>query len=268
MKMVVGSNKTDGGIMMRIKKILLLPMLTIAMMCILPAVHAEAEETVEVVVATTEGNVGDRIDIPIVLNNSSSVGGMDFTVVYDPEELQYVKALRGDSAKEANLCDINHLSGTSAIRYVYASLNAMPQDGEILIMTFKVLKDNAEDHTVNVEMKDMLNLEIEEIPYNVIGGREIEPSTVDVFKNDDTSSEMPSVNIYGEDIRAELEKKEEIKEDSADSEKTKTTVDAQLDIVEMRENNPAKKYVLICGTAVAVIVMLAIIRLKKKDSVV
>lgn len=135
-----------------------------------------ASEPVKLQVGEEKGKKGDKITIPITLSGNG-VAGMDFTVIYDSQELKFIGAQKGEAAQAGNLCDINHIEERSSIRYVYASLKAIANGREILTMQFEVLDDKNKEHTVDVKVKKMLDVDIKELAYQVEGGRTIAATT-------------------------------------------------------------------------------------------
>lgn len=167
--------------------------------------QVQAGEDVVIQIGKAEGKKGDTITIPVKINNSKNVGGMDMTVVYDSKELYYLDAKKGNSVQQGNLCDINHQKGKSSIRFVYASIQPVEEDGDIMLLTFEVLENNRQGHTVDVDVKKILDVDIKELSWKVQGGREIAP-TKEENKNTENKSSDSKEKAENENKNTENEK--------------------------------------------------------------
>ena len=167
-----------GNVFMKqlVKKIL--PCMFLILLCVIfmPFAQVRASEEVVFEIGSARGSVGDEITIPINIQNSSKVASMDLTVVYDPDELDFVGATKGSAVADGNICDINHVAEKSYIRFVFSSLQEIPGDGQVMALTFAVLKDEPQEHTVDLDVRDVLNMDIEDLAWKTEGGREIAPS--------------------------------------------------------------------------------------------
>lgn len=166
-----------GKAAMKQSKINILLYTFLMLLCVLSVpsepVRASGEVTFEI--GSANGSVGDEITIPISIRNSSEVATMDLTVVYDPEELSFVRAVKGSVVADGNICDINPVTEQSFIRFVFSSLQEIPEDGEVMQLKFVVLKDEPSKHTVDLDVRDVFNMEIEDLAWKTEGGREIAP---------------------------------------------------------------------------------------------
>lgn len=147
---------------------------------------AYAEETVVLSAGSAKGGVGDTVTIPVDIRNSSQVATLDITVVYDPDELSFVSASKGDAVKDGNICDINPIPEKACIRFVFTSLKEIQADGNVMELTFKVLREEPEEHTVDVNVIDVFDMDIQALSWTTEGGREIAPEEED--GNTDTES--------------------------------------------------------------------------------
>lgn len=138
-----------------------------------------AEEAVILEAGAVEGKTGDTVTIPVSIYNSSAVAALDITVVYDPAELSYISAEKGAAAEEGTLCDINHLSDQSSIRFVFASLDEIPEDGDIMQISFQILKNEPQQHTVDLDVSGVFNMDSQRLTWKTEGGREIAPTESD-----------------------------------------------------------------------------------------
>lgn len=182
--------------------------------------HVSAEEGVEIRVGSVKGEQGAQIQIPISIHNSKQVAGVDLTVIYDSKELKFTSSEKGESAQNGDLCDINHLPNESSIRFVFASNKEINQDGNILLLNFDVISNDNSNHTVDVNVKQILNLNIQDLAFQVSGGREIRPSDgvaeekkeEGYMEKDETpKSEQPSQEGTKEQPVAEVQKDEKLK---------------------------------------------------------
>ena len=140
-----------------------------------------------------KGGIGDTVIIPVDIRNSSQVATLDITVVYDPDELSFVSASKGDSVKDGNICDINPIPEEACIRFVFTSLKEIPEDGNVMELTFRVLREKPEEHTVDVNVIDVFDMDIQALPWTTEGGREIAPSqTADNKEQESAPSETVS----------------------------------------------------------------------------
>ncbi len=137
--------------------------------------NIHAEETVVISAGSTEGDVGDEITIPVDIRNSEKVATLDITVLYDSDELSFVDAVSGGSVKGGNICSINPMPEKACIRFVFTSLKEIPADGNVMELTFQVLRDDPQEHTVDVHVIDVFDMDIEPLAWTTEGGREIEP---------------------------------------------------------------------------------------------
>lgn len=158
--------------MRKLQRVLFLILVSLITFCPMVKITVSAGDAITIQIGEKAGKKGDRITIPISLEGEG-VAGMDFTVAYDPQELAYVGAVKGESAKRGELCDINHIKERSTIHYVYVSNKAIEKNGDILLLSFDVLEDSEAKHTVDVKVKKILNPNIEELPYQIEGGRMI-----------------------------------------------------------------------------------------------
>ena len=137
--------------------------------------NIHAEETVVISAGSAEGDVGDEITIPVDIRNSEKVATLDITVLYDSDELSFVDAVSGGSVKGGNICSINPMPEKACIRFVFTSLKEIPADGNVMELTFQVLRDDPQEHTVDVHVIDVFDMDIEPLAWTTEGGREIEP---------------------------------------------------------------------------------------------
>lgn len=167
-----------GNVFMKrlVKKILSCMFLILLCGLLMPSARVRASEEVVFEIGSARGSVGDEITIPINIQNSSKVASMDLTVVYDPDELDFVGATKGSAVADGNICDINHVAEKSYIRFVFSSLQEIPEDGQVIALTFAVLKDEPQEHTVDLDVRGVLNMDIEDLTWKTEGGREIAPS--------------------------------------------------------------------------------------------
>ena len=148
-----------------------------------------AEEKVVFSVGSERGESGDTVIIPIDIRNSGQVATLDITVVYDPAELSFVSASKGDAVKDGNICDINPIPEKACIRFVFSSLKEISEDGNVMELTFQVLRDKTEDHTVDLNVIDVFDMDIQELSWTVEGGREIAPMETDSSKEQEPAAE-------------------------------------------------------------------------------
>lgn len=137
--------------------------------------NIHAEETVVISAGSAEGDIGDKIIIPVDIRNSKKVATLDITVLYDADELSFVDAVSGGSVKDGNICSINPMPEKACIRFVFTSLKEIPADGNVMELTFQVLRDDPQEHTVDVHVIDVFDMDIEPLVWTTEGGREIEP---------------------------------------------------------------------------------------------
>lgn len=161
-----------------------------------------AEETVVLSAGSAKGGTGDTVTIPIDIRNSSQVATLDLTVVYDPDELSFLRASKGEPVKDGNICDINHISEKATIRFVFTSLKEIQTDGNVMELTFKVLREEPEEHTVDINVIDVFDMDIQELPWTTEGGREIAPAEADSNKDventgDGTQADAESDTVSG-----------------------------------------------------------------------
>lgn len=185
----------------RISQILLAALLCI----IVIPVRAEAAGEVVLKAGSAKGSVGDEITIPVSISNSSEVAALDLTVVYDPEELSFIRAAKGESVEEGNICDINHVTNTNYIRFIFTSLEEIPADGKVMELKFLVLDDEQKKHTVDLDVLGVLNMDIEDLDWKTEGGREIAP--IENVGGSDSSSSVSgdSVNSFSENNSSSLQ---------------------------------------------------------------
>lgn len=170
--------------------------------------HTRAEEAVILEIGSAEGKIGDQIAIPINIKNSSRVATLDLTVIYDPEELTFINAKAGQSVADGNICSINPVEEKAYIRFVFSSLKEIPEDGNVMNLSFNVLKDNSEKHTVDMDVLGVYDMDIEELLWQVEGGREIAPM-------EGAAEEWKSSNTYVQDDKTDdSEKKDENQADN------------------------------------------------------
>lgn len=170
--------------------------------------YTRAEEAVILEIGSAEGKIGDQIAIPINIKNSSRVATLDLTVIYDPEELTFINAKAGQSVADGNICSINPVEEKAYIRFVFSSLKEIPEDGNVMNLSFNVLKDNSEKHTVDMDVLGVYDMDIEELLWQVEGGREIAPM-------EGAAEEWKSSNTYVQDDKTDdSEKKDENQADN------------------------------------------------------
>lgn len=146
-----------------------------SMSAALLSVEAKAEEKVILEIGAETGKVGDEIEIPINIKNSSQVATLDLTVIYDPEELSLISAKAGGSVSDGNICSINPVKEKAYIRFVFSSLKEIPKDGNVMSLTFNVLESTPKKHTVDMDVLGVYDMDIEELSWQIEGGREIAP---------------------------------------------------------------------------------------------
>lgn len=172
-------------------------------------VEAKAEEKVILEIGDDTGKVGDEIEIPINIKNSSQVATLDLTVVYDPEELSLISAKSGKSVSDGNICSINPVEEKAYIRFVFSSLKEIPEDGNVMNLSFSVLKNEPKKHTVDMDVLGVYDMDIKELSWQVYGGREIAPM-------EGAAEEWNSTDTYSADHKYDgSEKKDENQADNS-----------------------------------------------------
>lgn len=170
--------------------------------------YTRAEEAVILEIGSAEGKIGDQIAIPINIKNSSRVATLDLTVIYDPEELSFISAKAGQAVVDGNICSINPVEEKAYIRFVFSSLKEIPEDGNVMNLSFNVLRDNSAKHTVDMDVLGVYDMDIKKLSWQVEGGREIAPM-------EGAAEEWKSSNTYVQDDRTDdSEKKDENQADN------------------------------------------------------
>lgn len=171
--------------------------------------YTRAAEEVILEIGSAEGKTGDEIEIPINIKNSSKVATLDLTVIYDPEELSFISAKAGESVADGNICSINPVEEKAYIRFVFSSLKEIPGDGNVMNLTFSVLRGSSEKHTVDMDVLGVYDMDIKELSWYVEGGREIAPV-------EGAAEEWNSTDTYiQDDITEDSEKKDENRDDDS-----------------------------------------------------
>lgn len=171
--------------------------------------YIKAEEAVILEIGSSKGKIGDEIEIPINIKNSSKVATLDLTVIYDPEELSFIRAKAGQAVVDGNICSINPVEEKAYIRFVFSSLKEIPEDGNVMNLSFNVLKDDSEKHTVDMDVLGIYDMDIKELLWQVEGGREIAPM-------EGAAEEWNSSDTYVQDDRTDdSEKKDENQADNS-----------------------------------------------------
>lgn len=138
--------------------------------------EVSAKEQVEIHVGNAKGDKGERIEIPIKLENGENITAMEIIITYDSERLLYVSTEKEDALKKCVIFDANHRAEQSQINVACAAVDVLGRSGDMLTLEFEVIDDKKETYTLDVDVKSVIDTNMEKMSYHVIGGKEIEPS--------------------------------------------------------------------------------------------
>lgn len=126
------------------------------------------------------GNVGDTVDVNVLISRNIGIAGFTFNIAFDNTKLEIVSAEKSDLLKGAITTTIDGGNETSAlnnIKVVYATPTDFTGDGALFTLKFKV-KEDAEigktPITLTYRENDVVNKNLEEV------GRHVENGEIDI----------------------------------------------------------------------------------------
>ncbi len=122
------------------------------------------------------GNVGDTVDVNVLISRNIGIAGFTFNIAFDNTKLEIVSAEKSDLLKGAITTTIDGGNETSAlnnIKVVYATPTDFTGDGALFTLKFKV-KEDAEigktPITLTYRENDVVNKNLEEVGLHVENG--------------------------------------------------------------------------------------------------
>ena len=121
----------------------ILPVLTALLFAVLLPVSAlalEGDEVVSIVVGSVSGENGDKIDVPVLLQNCTGVDSIQFDLNYDPAALSVVSITPGDLFLPEYV--IYNADESGRIRIACADALGLKGDGTLLTIRFTALSNS------------------------------------------------------------------------------------------------------------------------------
>lgn len=121
----------------------ILPVFTALLFAVLLPVSAlalEGDEVVSIVVGSVSGENGDKIDVPVLLQNCAGVDSIQFDLNYDPAALSVVSVTPGDLFLPEYV--IYNADESGRIRIACADALGLKGDGTLLTIRFTALSNN------------------------------------------------------------------------------------------------------------------------------
>ena len=127
--------------------LLLISALVLALCLIAPsAALADGEPVVLLTIGSTAGEVGDEVDVPVLLSNCKSVDSLQLDINYDPAALSIVSVTPGDLFP-VEYC-ITNIAESGVVRVACACALGLEGDGTLLTLRFKILSESGSALTV------------------------------------------------------------------------------------------------------------------------
>jgi hypothetical protein len=129
------------------KLLLVMSALVLALCLIAPAAAlADGEPVVQLSFGSASGEVGDTVDVPVLLSNCKSVDSVQLDINYDPAALSVVSVTPGDLFP-VEYCFAN-TAESGVVRVACACALGLEGDGTLLTIRFKILTETGSALTV------------------------------------------------------------------------------------------------------------------------
>ncbi|MEG1138954.1 MAG: cohesin domain-containing protein, partial [Lachnospiraceae bacterium] len=229
--------------------------------------EVKAAEQVEFHIETGKGKKGDVIQVPIRVNENSSIGGFDLTVLYDTELLEYQETKKGNILKKEGFFDSNMAEGGGSVRLVYGSLKGIEKQGVLVTMSFQLLQDTNQKVPVEIKINDLVDasLDLHDLSYQVTtNGRTVElpeaaGQTADKPANK-PADKLESSNTNATTVQeqaAPKEKMDQSKEKGGTTQNPDADPDADSETKNIqKDKNDDKKHSIIIPTVAVMVVIL------------
>lgn len=202
---------------------------------------AYAAELATITVHTAKVNNDGEITVSIYISNAANLGGVDATLSYDSEKVEYVSSEIGKSYKN-NFGETNHIAEKNAVKFVSVYENAKNDNAELFSVRFKMKDNNAEVYQPTLEIVDLIDgsIEIHDIPYQIkyqqsngaeidtpdtsgtAASEEIQNSEPESVKKANSNTVDKTVNGTETEENSGVEEEINNKENEGDSSKIKT----------------------------------------------
>ncbi len=127
--------------------LLLISALVLALCLIAPsAALADGEPVVLLTFGSATGEVGDEVDVPVLLSDCESVDSIQIDINYDPAALSVVSVTPGDLFP-VEYCYAN-FAESGVVRVACACALGLEGDGTLLTIRFKILSETGSALTV------------------------------------------------------------------------------------------------------------------------
>lgn len=110
------------------------------------AAHADGELTVRLSVGNACGEVGDTVDVPVLLSGCKSVDSVQLDFNYDPAALSVVSVIPGELFP-VEYC-ITNFAESGVVSLACACAQGLEDDGTLITIRFKILSDTGSALTV------------------------------------------------------------------------------------------------------------------------
>ena len=127
--------------------LLLISALVLALCLIVPsAAFADGEPVVLLTFGSATGEVGDEVDVPVLLSGCETVDSVQFDINYDPAALSIVSVTPGNLFP-VEYC-ISNTAESGVVRLACACALGLEGDGTLLTIRFKILSETGSALTV------------------------------------------------------------------------------------------------------------------------
>ena len=130
------------------RKLLLAVSMLVLTLCMITfsAAHADGELAVRLSFGSASGEVGDTVDVPVLLSGCKGVDSIQLDFNYDPAALSVVSVTPGDLFPVEYF--ITNSAESGVVRLACACALGLENDGTLLTIRFKILADTGSALTV------------------------------------------------------------------------------------------------------------------------
>lgn len=123
---------------------------------------------VDIIANNGEAESGKSFDYPINISDADKLGGIGFTVLYNPALFE-LKDLNGGNLASNAMIEYNEVeSGKILVSMVDA--NGINGDGELILLKFKTIGDVGDNSEITLEEARAYDTDLLDVPFNLNNG--------------------------------------------------------------------------------------------------
>lgn len=155
-----------------IRRLQCLCLTLLLMLTMLGATPVYATGVTEITFGEVMAKVGDEVFVPVTIKNNPGFAAFRFRVAYDMDDLQFVSVEKGSMLTNGTMSSITN-EAENTMTFTWLSVTNDFGDGEIALLKFKISNYARGDYPLVVTYlpEDLLNEDLEQVPYSVVNGK-------------------------------------------------------------------------------------------------